>query len=1437
MSTSDKPIIFLAFANDKQDTGAGYLRGLTTECNGIRAALKPAEDAGLCHVHYETDVSIEKIFSIFQDPKYSDRIALFHYGGHADSYELLLETESGATSTAHSEGLVSFLSNQKGLKMVFLNGCSSQKQSEDLVKAGLKTVVGTSKAINDDIATALSLRFYKGLANGIPVTRAWKEATDQIKTEKGIANTRGLYYRKEEPVESTAPFPWEMYFADEGAEASEWNLPLAAGNPLFGLELNRAYRRKFPVQPFVGLRSYRREEAQVFFGRGHEIRNLYEHLDGVQPVILFTGKAGVGKTSLLEAGLIPRIDDKFRVVYACVDPAGMMETLRKEVRSLASELGINPLLPAGNSEMEEKVTNLRENIAKTGPGFARELLENELHKLTAPVLSDLDIQGYWRLLEEKSGQPLLLIVDQLEDIFGPLQQGENTEDWHQFVDLLNQIFDEKNEPPKGKIILSYRVGHHQTIAASLASGNISTQEIYLSELSYDGMVNAVAGLADNVETRNNYRVEIERTPDNDLPKIIADDLYEGEKSLLVPVLQVIVMALWQSAVQQNARAPLMTVEMYHELKQSGKIMGGFLFQQLDKIRNWNADVYHNGFLLDFLYRHTTSMGNANHVPMEVLKLKYCDREELFLRVWEKCEDLYLVSEHFPGKSSLSHNFLAPVVIKEYSVSLRPGQQGARILQGKMSEQRESMEEAAANQEAQSANEKAKKNREKVVLDDADLAMVEKARSGMRCLDSDEEALILESKKAKAIRDSARKRNYLIRAVLAACIAAFAVVAAIFGVISERNFKQSRSGQMAYIAQKVLRFDPTKALRIVDEAYGILGVNSSGTVTQMLSDIFHEQAKRPMYAARFDHTKAVNTAVFSPDGQGVLTASEDGWAKLWNLSGELRQSFFHVVEVREAVFSADGSQVLCRTADSVMLWNMDGKRLDAKPLPQDRPASLSYFQTNGLSLLDLSSQPKGSFQVLKDSLESVENFLVFTAADKSEMVIIDVNDSASVINTQGDFLAKNFAANVTFAAFSPNSQYFITASKQGAGSLIQVWTKQAALIRSFIYEGEVVSATISESGKNILTASKDHSSRLWDFTDPVLFRLKKQPEGVVAAFFLPEKRILTTTFNDYTLRVWNSSNTVLDSVVLEGYVKTTSLSPDSTTVGCVFLAGGACLWRPGWAKSISLIESAEATDMAFSPASDKVATLSPDGYCRIYNLKGDLLRSEFFPAELSRLAFSPNGKDLAVAYADSLAILELTSKKIIRLGITDTLKGFQEITSICFSPQDAHVLLSAASSGDVRLWDLNSRKSLILPHQEAIYQVAFSPDGKKLVTAGSQLKIWSLKGQLLDSIAHAGSIAYVAFSPDGKYLLSKLSSMEDRKARLWKLNGTLVAVYASTEGAQNTCRFSADGQKVILCSEGGETRIYYTPRYIDTWMRTAPLYRLTPGDNELYKVEL
>jgi len=188
-----KPIIFLAFANDRVDY-TRYLRNLPKEQEGIRNALQSAVQQHLCEIVERTNCTLDQIFDIFQDARYKDRIAVFHYGGHANGYKFLLEKSNGENATVHAKGLVDFLTTQKSLQLAFLNGCATQQQSQELAQNGL-AVIGTFSEIDDEVAQVLAVRFYKGIAQNLPIEKAWEDAQNQLKAEKGTQNSQ-LYRDK-----------------------------------------------------------------------------------------------------------------------------------------------------------------------------------------------------------------------------------------------------------------------------------------------------------------------------------------------------------------------------------------------------------------------------------------------------------------------------------------------------------------------------------------------------------------------------------------------------------------------------------------------------------------------------------------------------------------------------------------------------------------------------------------------------------------------------------------------------------------------------------------------------------------------------------------------------------------------------------------------------------------------------------------------------------------------------------------------------------------------------------------------------------------------------------------------------------------------------------------------------------------------------------------
>ncbi len=248
MRSAAPPVLLFAFANSRLD-----LLYLPEEQRRVRAAMTVAEQSGLCEIVERANATAAEVLDVFQDARYRDRIALFHFSGHAGSGELLFESPEGRVPRLLAKGLARFLGEQRGLALVFLNGCSTQRQVEDLLAAGVPAVIATSQAILDSVAAELSARFYRALAAGAPLRSAFAEATAAVQAQTSD-RPEGTYANLHPSplVLVQERWPWELHVAP-GAEVEtwRWSLPRAARDPLFGLPPLPAM--DLPLSPFKHL--------------------------------------------------------------------------------------------------------------------------------------------------------------------------------------------------------------------------------------------------------------------------------------------------------------------------------------------------------------------------------------------------------------------------------------------------------------------------------------------------------------------------------------------------------------------------------------------------------------------------------------------------------------------------------------------------------------------------------------------------------------------------------------------------------------------------------------------------------------------------------------------------------------------------------------------------------------------------------------------------------------------------------------------------------------------------------------------------------------------------------------------------------------------------------------------------------------------------------
>jgi hypothetical protein len=448
-STShSKPVVVLAFANEQE--GKHYLRELPAEARELRAALQGAQERGLCEVEIRTNVTFAEIVEVFN--RHGRRVVIFHYAGHAGPDRLLLESSRGESRAAHAEGLAQFLGKQGGLEFVFLNGCSTGPQVAGLLAAGVDAVVATARPIKDEVAREFAVAFYTQLALGRTFRDAFTVAGAQVKADHSSDPRDFLAAIGDVPAFSTEDiaddlgFPWRLHVRDGAEDAEQESLPKLARQPLLALPALPP-ARWLPPTPYRHLQRFTRDEAHVFFGRGREIADL--HALATSPtarrVILYSGATGVGKSSVLDAGVLPRLAETHQVVY-----------LRRDV-----ELGLLGTLIAG--------------LKPPGSGPAPDLATS------------------WRGRDAPQ-RPLVVVLDQAEEAF--TRPGPATTPAVEVSELVAGLRALVQDPVHfcfGRLVLGFRKEWLQEFERALDHVRLGYESLPLGPMDHDGIIDAIEG--------------------------------------------------------------------------------------------------------------------------------------------------------------------------------------------------------------------------------------------------------------------------------------------------------------------------------------------------------------------------------------------------------------------------------------------------------------------------------------------------------------------------------------------------------------------------------------------------------------------------------------------------------------------------------------------------------------------------------------------------------------------------------------------------------------------------------------------------------------------------------------------------------------------------------------------------------------------------------
>jgi WD40 repeat protein/serine/threonine protein kinase len=490
-----------------------------------------------------------------------------------------------------------------------------------------------------------------------------------------------------------------------------------------------------------------------------------------------------------------------------------------------------------------------------------------------------------------------------------------------------------------------------------------------------------------------------------------------------------------------------------------------------------------------------------------------------------------------------------------------------------------------------------------------------------------------------------------------------------------------------------------------------------------------------------HTEAVNTMAFNSDATRLVTAS--GVRKNNNRWGRVQE-----------VGPSD-----------VRIWSLDSKVLRTLEGPRLRRA-----------VLHVDYSPDDRWIAAAD----LEGTVRVWDAETGEL--------AHWINAH--------SAPVRMVVFSPDGKYLACSSDDRTVKLWEVETGRE--LRTFRGHSKAIySLAFSSDGRHLISGAADGVVKIWQMLDDSPIRtLSFQSER-------PGPRMWSVAFHGDGATLVAHGSAGLWLCDTEQWTKTQlrstglrqarlSLSPDGALIGI----GGVVVEGPMGNLVRSNLSSRGFAYRSVFSADGSLFASGSGPKVRVWQTSSwsELVELKAPTNAIWDVAFSPDGRYLAAASgnpsgpagyslgpgspgqvllweAESWRLVHALPTRICNYSVAFSEDGTRLVSAGgLYHPGNPH-----PDSGEVRVWDVGSGQLLhdLKGLPDCVFSAAFSPDGKRLVTAGgkhagrapTEILIWDAEfGQeLLRLECEGGTVYEVAFSPDGHLLAA---ACDDGTVRIW-----------------------------------------------------------------------
>ncbi len=477
-----------------------------------------------------------------------------------------------------------------------------------------------------------------------------------------------------------------------------------------------------------------------------------------------------------------------------------------------------------------------------------------------------------------------------------------------------------------------------------------------------------------------------------------------------------------------------------------------------------------------------------------------------------------------------------------------------------------------------------------------------------------------------------------------------------------------------------------------------------------------------------HGDRVFSLCFSPDGKRLASGGEDGVLRLWDSQGDLLKAFRPGVAIYTVCFSPSG-RVLATACEGgkIRLWHANGTLLAEVKGHEGRVFNLVY-SADGQILVSTGEDGTVKFWSPDGILTGIlhqhgtPGYGVCFSPDNQLLALTSADHTVRLCNILGQTIAQfqGHNSSVYGLSFSPDGRLLASAGEDrtirlwgldglglyvdqghrhrvldaslydsnlataGEDGTVKLWQLNGELVRTFHgHESLVRSVSISPDGTLIASASNDQTVRLWRIDGSLLQVFDEHYNGVRHVSFSPDGQLLISAGNDRILRLWRLDGSLVTS--LYGHsarIMSVSMSPDGTKIAA---ASGRTiyLWRPA-GDAIATLQGHDARvlDVQFSPDGHQFASASADGTVKLWSQHGALLKTfRGHEARVRGVRFTPDGMHLVSYSADRTV-------RLWRLGGSAARVLRAQRSAICYVKISAEGRLVVVEEGGcVRGWKM------------------------------------------------------------------------------------------------------------------------------------------------------